>query len=252
MPGDVADPSQFVGLVADERLFDEQGNLPASERFLETRPESRARGWIVAAGATLTGLSLVGGAAIAVLGLVLAFVNGIGALSLALIAAGVMLVGTHWGWVHMAEVAANAVADRASGGWRARREAWRASVEPYSRWSVTTTALDDGSIRIDRWHHRPLRASDGTFTFAREQVKSELHGPDEPSAVVVERAETMRHAAAVETARQRELWQVAADAYTAALSAHAGTEERRLAEAAAARALSERINAKLGEPPLTE
>lgn len=252
LPGGVADASDFVGLVPDERLFEEQANLPESERFIEARPESRTRGAIVAAGATLTGLSLIGGAALAVLGIVLALVNGISGLNLALIAVGVMLVATHWGWVHLAEVTANAIAERGSASWRARRDAWLSSLEPYTRWSVTTNVLDDGSIRIERWRHRPVKAAQGTFTFVREQQASETHGPDELSAVVVERAETMRHEAALETSRQQELWQVAADAYTAALSRHAGEAERRQAQIAAAKALSDRINTKLGEPPLIE
>ncbi len=252
MPGGVADPSEFVGLRADERLAEDQANLPESERFTTPQPESTARAPIVAAGATLTGLSLIGGAALAVLGIVLAFAGGIGGLNLLLIAVGVMLVATHWGWVHLAEVTANALAERGSAGWHARREGWLESLEPYTRWSVTTNVLDDGSIRIERWQHRPVKAGERTFTFIRELQGSETHDPDELSAVVVERAETMRHEAALETARQQELWQVAADAYDAALSQHAGEAERRQAQIAAAKALSDRINSKLEEPPLIE
>lgn len=252
MPGDVTDPSEFVGLVADEKLLEEQATLPESERFAELQPESRRRGAIVAAGATLTGLSLIGGAALALVGIVLAFVNGISGLNVALIAVGVMLVATHWGWVHLAEVTASAIAERGSAGWRARRDAWLSSLEPYTRWSVTTNVLEDGSIRIERWRHRPVKTGPETFTFVRDEVGSETHGPDELSAVVVERAETMRHEAAVETGRQQELWQVASDAYAGALSQNAGVAERRQAQIAAAKALSDQINTKLGEPPLIE
>lgn len=246
------DPSQFVGLTADPRLYDEQSNLPETQRFTEVQRETSARGAIVAAGSTLTAISLIGGAVMAVVGVILALLHGIGLLDIALIVVGVVLVSTHWGWVHVAEMTGNAVAARANRGWLASRQAWLSSVEPYSHWSVRTVVLDDGSIRIERIHHRPVRAGKDSFTFASERELAEVHSPDELSATVVERAEGMRRQAALDTRREQERWELASSTYAAALAAGAGEEERRLAQIAASRALSDQINAKLSEPPLIE
>jgi hypothetical protein len=212
LPGGVADPSEFVGLVPDERLLEDQATLPEGERFTTLQPESRTRAPLVAAGSTMTALALIGGCALAVLGVVLAIANGISGLAIAAIVVGVVLVATHWGWIHVAEVAANALSERAGHDWRSRR----------------------------------------AFGFESEVVESEVHASDEPGAVIAERAETMRHQAALDTNEQEELWRVASDAYTAELGTHADAEERRRAEIAASKALSERLNEKLKEPPLIE
>jgi len=164
----------------------------------------------------------------------------------------VVLAATHWGWIHVAEATANALGERAAHDWRNRRTGWLASLEPYSRWSVTSRVLDDGRNQIERRHYRPVRLSDRTFGFESEVVESEVHPSDEPGAVIAERAETMRHHAALDTNEQEQLWRVASDAYSAALGAHADAEERRQAEIAASKALSERLNEKLKEPPLIE
>jgi hypothetical protein len=250
---DAADPSELVGLRADERLLGEgAAALPEGERFAELPARPRSRGAIVAAGATLTGVSLIGGALLALAGVVLAIADGLGAGRLAMIVVGALLVATHWGWVHVAEAVANGTEERANRGYRGRRRAWLDVLEPYSRWSVATTALEDGSIRIERFHHRPVRSGERAFTFVREGAGAETHGPDEPSARVVERAEEIRREAALATARERERWQVASDAYEAARAGGEGDEEDRAARAAAARALSDQINRNLREPPLVE
>lgn len=250
---DPADPSALVGLRADARLLGaDAAALPEPDRFAELPVRSRARGPIVAAGATLTGISLVGGALLALAGVVLAIADGLGAARAAMIAVGALLVATHWGWVHVAEALANGTEDRANRGYRSRRQGWLDLLEPHSRWSVATSALEDGSIRIERFHHRPVPSGERGFTFVREADRAETHGPDEPSARVVERAEEMRREAAIATAREHERWRVAADAYEAARAGGAGDEEDRAARAAAARALSEQINRNLREPPLVE
>jgi hypothetical protein len=200
----------------------------------------------------MTALALIGGCALAVLGVVLAIANGISGLAIAAIVVGVVLVATHWGWIHVAEVAANALSERAGHDWRSRRASWLSSIEPYSRWTVTSSVLDDGRIQIERRHYKPVRLTDRTFGFESEVVESEVHASDEPGAVIAERAETMRHQAALDTNEQEELWRVASDAYTAELGTHADAEERRRAEIAASKALSERLNEKLKEPPLIE
>lgn len=249
-----ADPAELVGLSADERLLGADGAaLPEAERFAEP-PVRRSRGSaaIVAVGATMTGVTLLGGAILALAGLVLSLADGAAWWRLAMLVAGALLVATHWGWVHVAEAIANGTEERARGGRSARARAWLGALEPYSRWSVTTTAQDDGAIRIERFHHRPLRAGEGTFTFVRESEAIEVHGADEPSVSVVERAEELRREAALDTARERERLGVAAAAFDAALAGAAGDEQERAARAAAARALSEQINRNLREPPLVE
>ena len=67
-----------------------------------------------------------------------------------------------------------------------------------------------------------------------------------------ERAELLRHAAAVDTERERAAFQERADALHWATLAEGEERERTREQAAAARALSEQINANLREPPLTE
>jgi hypothetical protein len=248
-----ADPSQLLGLSADERLLGSgAAALPESERFAELPVRSRSRAGIVAAGTTLTALSLLGGGLLAAAGLALLIADGIGVVPVAMLVVGALLVATHWGWVHVAEAVANGVEDRANSGYRSRRGAWLQALEPHSRWSVVTTGLDDGSIRIERFHHRPVRAGERTFTFERESDGAETHSPDELTARVVERAEEMRREAALATAQEHERWRVAADAYDAALAGGEGDAEERAARAAAARALSEQINRNLREPPLVE
>ncbi|HEU4977794.1 MAG TPA: hypothetical protein VFT42_02765, partial [Solirubrobacteraceae bacterium] len=73
-----ADPAELVGLRADERLLgSDAAALPESERFAELPVRSRRRGAIVGAGATLTGVSLIGGALLALAGIVLAIAGGL-------------------------------------------------------------------------------------------------------------------------------------------------------------------------------
>jgi hypothetical protein len=69
---------------------------------------------------------------------------------------------------------------------------------------------------------------------------------------VTERAEHLRREAALVTERERKRYEVAADAYRAALMGRADDEQRRLAQRAASEALSGQINANLREPPLVE
>jgi hypothetical protein len=202
-------------------------------------------------------VSLVGGVALIVAGLVSLVAGGSAVLGAVALVFGIVLVATHWGWVHVAELTANTLEGRRFASLLERRRAWLATIEPYPRWEVGTSTEADGSIAIVTVLYRPVACArgalpsgartstaartlpsrartstaGGTFTFVREEVGREVHSGDEPGASVAERAELLR--------RQ-------------AVAAHASEQERVAAVRAASEALSERINANLRDPPLVE
>src|SRR5436309_14906142 len=107
MPPEV-NPLDLLGRKPDGRLLaDDLPQLPASVGQPESLPVSQARRRLVAVGATLTGVTLVGGVALIVVGLVAAVATGLGVGAITAIVIGAVLVSTHWGWVHMAELTAN-------------------------------------------------------------------------------------------------------------------------------------------------
>jgi hypothetical protein len=247
------DPERLVGLVADERMLSEDpAMLPAGVGLPEPIPPVAARRRIVGIGATLTGVTLIGGVALAILGAVELLFNGGGALAAIALVVGLVLAATHWGWVHVAEVSANGIESRSNSGVIDRRRAWLEGIAPFTHYEVTTRAGDDGSITIERVRYRPIRSGDQTFTFERMIEQTEVHAGDDPAAVVAERAELLRHEAAIDTERERAAFQEQADALNWATLAEGEHRERTREQAAAARALSEQINANLREPPLTE
>jgi hypothetical protein len=246
-------PEQLVGLVADERLLSEDpALLPATVGLPDPIPTRAARRRLVGVGATLTGVTLVGGIALAILGAVELLFDGGGAFAVVALVVGLVLAATHWGWVHVAELSATRLELRSNSGIVDERRAWLEAIAPFTRYEVTTSAGDDGSITIERIRHRPIRSGDRTFVFERRVELTEVHGGDEPAAVVAERAELLRHAAAIDTERERAGFQEQADALNWATLAEGEHRERTREQAAAARALSEQINANLREPPLTE
>jgi hypothetical protein len=244
---------ELIGRDPDERLLSEDlAQLPETVGRPEVLPESAARKRLVGIGATLTGVTLVGGMVLIVLGIVLAVSSGLGAAAIAALVAGGVLVSTHWGWVHVAEISANSLDNRRNSDLLTRRRRWLSTIEPYSRWEVSTTAGADGSITIVTVRHQPVPLGGHGFTFAREIVARELHSGEEPAATVAEHAELLRRQAALDTERERERYEAANDAYQGALLAHADDQERLAAVRAASEALSERINTNLRDPPLTE
>jgi hypothetical protein len=248
-----ADLAELIELKPDERLLgDDLEQLPVAAGRPESFPQSPARRRIVGFGATMTGVSLVGGLALIALGLVELIEGGSAALIIAAFVLGIVLASTHWGWVHVAELTANKLEERRNTSLVARRRAWLSGIEPYSRWEVSTTTGQDGSIAIVTVRYRPVARDDKTFTFVREEVGREVHSGDEPGAEVAERAELLRRQAATDTARERERYEVGRDAYQQALLASADEQERLAAVRAASEALSERINANLKDPPLVE
>jgi hypothetical protein len=250
---EIGDPAELVGREPDQRLLAEDlDKLPAAVGRPETVPPSRTRRRVVGAGATLTGVSLVAGVALVLVGVVDGLASGIDVASVLAFVVGLLLIGTHWGWVHVAEIAANELEGRANADVRARQRQWLAAIEPYTRYEVSTQVEDDGSITIYTVRHRPVVSGAEAFTFVREVEHREVHAPDEPAAAVTERAEALRREAALATERAHQRYEIADDAYRTALIGRADDEQRRLAQRAASEALSGQINSNLRDPPLVE
>lgn len=248
-----ASPLDLLGRVADERLLSEDlRHLPATVGDPpQPLPESPARRQVVRLGATMTGVTLVGGLALALLGLIELIANG-DVLWLVVLVIGIVLTSTHWGWVHVAELTGNRIEGRRHAALDQRQEHWLSEIEPHPRWEVTTSADEDGSITILTVRHDPIPIGDRTFTFVAEEVGREVHSADEPGAAVTERAELLRREAAANTERAREDFEAARNAYEETLMLRDDEQQRRAALQAASEALSERINAHLRDPPLTE
>jgi hypothetical protein len=247
------DPDALVGALADNELLEPGAtNLPLAVGRPETLPATRWRGPIVAAGVALTGLTLIGGIALFLLGVLRAFSDGADLFDGALVAIGLLLTATHWGWVHVAELSANQISARESREIVDRRDQWLETIAPYTREEVVTRVEEDGSIAILRQRYRPVTTSDDRFTFVREVVDREVHSEDEPSAEVTERAEQLRREASLVTAQARERYLTAADKLQTALLHDEDRLERLHTRRANAQALSERINTHLQSPPLDE
>ena len=227
-------------------------HLPASvAEPPEPLPESPARRRVVRLGATMTGVTLIGGLVLALLGLVEVIADG-SAVWFVVLVLGLILASTHWGWVHIAELTGNAIEGRRHASLEERQRQWLLEIEPYPRWEVSTSAGEDGSITIVTVCHRPIPCAERTFTFVREEVSREVHSADEPAAAVAERAELQRRRAAAHTRAAQGDFEAARGAYEEALMVSDDEQQRRAALRAASEALSERINAHLRDPPLTE
>jgi hypothetical protein len=250
---ELSNPAELVGREPDERLLSEDmDKLPEAVGRPDAAPPSRARRRVVGAGATLTGVSLVAGVLLVVAGVIDGLASGLDVTSVLALVVGLVLIATHWGWVHVAEITGNSIEGRANADVLARQQQWLAGIDPYTRIEVSTTVEEDGSINIYSVRHRPVPSGDHAFTFVREVAHREVHSPDEPAASVTERAEHLRREAALVTEREHERYEIAADAYQAALMGHADDEQHRLAQRAASEALSRQINTNLREPPLAE
>jgi hypothetical protein len=243
----------FLGVDPDPGLLDQDRlNLPPTEQPPEPALASRRHGRLVAAGSALTGVTLVGGVAMIIYGAAELLVNGGGAFAAIVAVLGILLAGTHWGWVHVAEYIGLTIDERAQREADARRRDWLAGIEPYPRFSVTTGVLDDASTRIECVRYRPTLTAAHTFTFIRETETEKTYAAGVPTEVIASTVETMRRQARLETDHLRELWEAASTAYAATLADADDEQQRLLAERAAATALSEHINASLLEPPLVE
>src|SRR5947209_4500421 len=148
------DPAELVGLRPDPRLLSEALTAvpDTSGRPVEIPPSS-LRPALVGIGAGLTGLTLVGGIGLILLGLVLLVSDGIGLGAALAVLVGIVAVSTHWGWVHVAELTSVSLERRGHRELVAGREHWLATIEPYVHYVVRTTVHDDGAIEIVTTRH---------------------------------------------------------------------------------------------------
>jgi hypothetical protein len=253
----MADGSQamvaFLGVPADRRLLDEDlFNLPEAEQRREPEIALKKHDRLVAAGSLLTGVSLIGGAALALFGGWELLFNGGGAVDAVVAVIGILLVVTHWGWVHVAEYAGLTIDERQQRANDDVARAWLSEIQPYPRFSVSTSVLDDASTRVERVLHQPVLTPQHTFTFIRETSAEKTYDADASAEAIAATVETMRRQARIETDRLGELWEAASTTYAAALTSADDEQQRLAAQRAAATALSEHINASLLEPPLVE
>jgi hypothetical protein len=243
----------FLGVPADRRLLNEDRfNLPETEQQREPDVETRGHDRLVAAGSLLTGATLIGGAALALYGGLQLLFNSGGPVDAVVALIGVVLVATHWGWVHVAEYVGLAIDERQRHANDERARVWLERIQPYPRFSVSTSVLDDASTRVERVLHQPVLTASHTFTFVRETSQEKICAADAPAETVATTVETMRRQARLETDRLRGLWEAASASYTAALLDAEDDQQRLAAQRAAATALSEHLNASLLEPPLVE
>jgi hypothetical protein len=252
--GDASDGMvAFLGVPADRRLLDEDlGKLPDAEQHHELTILTHKHDRLVTAGSVLTGATLIGGAAMLLYGGWQALLNGGGAVDVVLAVIGILLVGTHWGWVHVAEYIGLTIDERQRRAAEVGERDWLATVHPYPRFSVSTTVLNDASTRVQRFRHEPILITPQTFTFARHVDAEQTYDADAPAQVIASGVETMRRQARLDTDRLRGNWEAASSAYEAALLSAGDDQQRLAAQRAAAIALSEHINASLLEPPLVD
>jgi hypothetical protein len=243
----------FLGVPADRRLLDEDlVNLPDAEQQREPVISTQEHDRLVAAGSLATGATLIGGGALLLYGGWQFLFGGGGAVDAVLALIGLLLVATHWGWVHVAEYIGLTIDERRQSAADERRQEWLATIEPYPRFSVSTSVLDDASTRVERVLHQPVLTPQHTFTFVREPDAEKTFDADASAEVIATAVETMRRQARLETDHLRDLWEAASSAYDGALRGAEDDQQRLLAQRAAAKALSEHINASLLEPPLVE
>jgi hypothetical protein len=111
---------------------------------------------LVAAGSLLTGVTLIGGVAMILYGGGQFLFYGGGAFDAVLVVIGILLAGRQWGWVHVAEYVGLTIDERQQRASDARRREWLASIQPYPRFSVSTSVLDDASTRVQCVLHQPV------------------------------------------------------------------------------------------------
>jgi hypothetical protein len=243
---------RLIGRTPDPALLsDPYGLLPDDVGRPEPLPKDRTHERLVAVGVTLTGASLIGGSVLALAGAGVMIADG-SALGVIALILGVLLVATHWGWVHFAEIGATRLDARRHGEVIERREDWLARVEPYTRFTVATRVRDDGAIVIERVAHIPKIVGERLFSFERYVARREVHSGEESGVLVTERAEELRREAALDTQRERDRFEAARDALQQAALEDADEAERLAVVKAASQALSDQINRHLQEPPLIE
>jgi len=243
----------FLGVRADRRLIDEDlDSLPEAEQRHEPAVMTPEHDRLVAAGSLLTGATLIVGVVMVLYGAAQALLGGGGAFDVALAVIGILLVSTHWGWVHVAEYLGLTIDERRQRDRETAEREWLTRIDPYPRFSVATTVLSDASTLVQRFRHEPALTTPSTFTFVRQADAEQRFDADAPAEVIATGVETMRRQARLDTDRLRGDWEAASSAYEAALLSAEDDQQRLAAQRAAAAALSEHINASLLEPPLVE
>jgi hypothetical protein len=248
------DPTALLGRTAAVDLLSDQGGLlpEAVGHPPPLPPPSPARRKIVGLGATLTGVTLIGGIVLTAFGAIDGISSGLGVIALVALILGILMISTHWGWVHVAELTANSIDSRRDAEVEARRQAWLATIEPYTRYEVSTDVGDDGSLTVYTVRHEPVPLGQDQFTFKRDVLEPERHSDDVPAAEVAERAEQLRRQAALRTEQERSRYEAAFEEHQAELVGNQDEAERLRARRAASQALAEQINTNLKDPPLTE
>ena len=206
----------------------------------------------MAAGAAMTGITLLGGIALIVLGAIDAFSSGFGSMAVVAVILGIVLVSTHWGWVHVAEFTSNSIEGHRNSEIEAQRQAWLGTVEPYTRYEVRTNVEDDGSLTISTVRHQPVPVGSGQFNFVTDVVNSERHAAEEQAAVITERAEHLRREAALKTEHEHTGFLDALEKHEQARLGRQDELDQIRARRAASEALAQQINEHLKNPPLTE
>jgi hypothetical protein len=253
MTAEELDLIDMVGREPDERLLaDELGELLGTDPRPPPPPPSPARARLVGLGVTMTATTLLGGPVLAIGAAVAGLADGFSALLIVVLIVGILLAATHWGWVHVAEMLGQSIEDRQGASALEVRRQWLASVQPRPRWSVATHPGPDGSIAIETLLLRPVPAGPGRFTFTNQVVGREVHPPDEPAAVIAERAEALRQRAAADTERERRRYDRVRDEMTRGRLGQEDDRERLTAARATSQALSEQINRHLRDPPLSQ
>ena len=164
---------------------------------MQTRQHDR----LVTAGSILTGTTLIAGAAILLYAAGEILFGAGGALDVVLAVIGIFLAGTHWGWVHVAEFVGLTIDDRQRRRAEVGERDWLATIEPYPRFSVSTTVLNDASTRVQRFRHEPILVTPKTFTFARHVDSEQTYDADAPAEVIAAGVEAMRRQARLDTDR---------------------------------------------------
>ncbi|MFL5822217.1 MAG: hypothetical protein ACJ764_02120 [Solirubrobacteraceae bacterium] len=247
------DPADLLERTASEELLADEGrSLPEAVGRPPSIPPTPTRRHLVAAGATMTGITLLGGIALIVLGTIDALSSGFGSTALVAVILGIVLVSTHWGWVHVAEFTSNAVEGHRNAEIDTERRKWLGMVEPYTRYEVSTDVEDDGALTISTIRHQPVPVGDGQFKFLKEILSPERHSADEPAAVITERAEHLRREAALETEREHTRFLAALEEHERARLGRQDELDQIRARRAASEALAQQINENLKNPPLTE
>jgi hypothetical protein len=229
----------FLGVRPDHSLLEaDLGALPDAQRRPLPAISTHKHDRLVAAGSAMTAGTLVGGAAVALYGGV-QLLGGGGALDVLLLVIGVLLLATHWGWVHVAEYVGVTIDQRQERADDELMQAWLSTLQPYPRFSVLTSVLDDASTRVQRVLHKPVLTAQHTFAFVRETEAEQTFPADAPAQEIAAAVETMRRQARLDTDRLRGNWEAASSAYDAALFSTEDDQQRLAAQRAAATALVE-------------